>query len=199
MTNEEFIESIRLEGEEWKPVKMNQSYMVSSLGRVCSLGRVSFKNPQGADRFLKPKLLKQHKNHDGYFMLDIQVNGKRKGVSAHRLVALAFIPNPHNYDQVDHIDRDKANNKAMNLRWVNQSTNMQNRELFKYARKFKKHITKVQCFKDDVLVKEYDYLFQVKEDGFNPKGVSACCNGNRNFYHGYSWKYVFPQQSLVNQ
>ena len=44
----------------------------------------------------------------------------------HKLVALSFLPNPHNYDVIDHIDRDKTNNNVSNLRWASQSINRRN-------------------------------------------------------------------------
>jgi hypothetical protein len=52
-----------------------------------------------------------------------------KGIVVHRLVALAFIPNPNQYEIVDHIDRDRSNNSLINLRWTDMSGNSHNRSL----------------------------------------------------------------------
>ena len=41
----------------------------------------------------------------------------------HRLVAKAFIPNPHNYEQVDHINNDRSDNRVSNLRWMPRQRN----------------------------------------------------------------------------
>lgn len=52
--------------------------------------------------------------------------GLRKTMFIHRLVALAYIPNPDNKKEVDHIDQDKTNNQKDNLRWATRSENMLN-------------------------------------------------------------------------
>jgi hypothetical protein len=49
--------------------------------------------------------------------------GRRKTITRHRLVALAFIPNPHNYKEVNHKDGDKENNNVSNLEWCTKSYN----------------------------------------------------------------------------
>lgn len=51
-----------------------------------------------------------------------------KVLPVHRLVALAFIPNPENFPCVDHIDQNEFNNNSYNLRWCNHKTNMNNRK-----------------------------------------------------------------------
>ena len=74
-----------------------------------------------SDRFLK-----HCKNGDGYLAVHLYKNKKVYTKSIHRLVGQAFIPNPDNKPEVDHIDRNKSNNNVENLRWVNSSENSQN-------------------------------------------------------------------------
>ena len=73
--------------------------------------------PQG----LKNKCINRH----GYYTVGIKINGKSKSIIVHRLIAKAFIPNPDNKPQVNHIDGNKLNNSAVNLEWV---TNKENSE-----------------------------------------------------------------------
>ena len=54
--------------------------------------------------------------------------GVRKEYAVHRLVAEAFIPNPHNKAQVDHIDGDKQHNAVINLRWCTNEENQAYRD-----------------------------------------------------------------------
>ena len=79
----------------------------------------------------KGGFLKSVTHNGGYLRVGLWKDGKYKYFSVHRLVALHYIPNPHNYEQVDHIDRDRQNNSIDNLRWVNHSMNQQNTGLRK--------------------------------------------------------------------
>lgn len=60
----------------------------------------------------------------GYKRVALASNGKRKNHSIHRLVAIAFIPNPLNKPEVNHIDGIKANNHVSNLEWATRSENI---------------------------------------------------------------------------
>ena len=99
---------------EWKPIKDYEDlYMVSNTGLVKSL------------HCGKEKLLKQviRNNNYQYYFVGLLKNGKRKYFAVHRLVAMAFIHNPNNYEQVDHLDGNKLNNNVDNLEWVSPKEN----------------------------------------------------------------------------
>ena len=100
--------SERKSKEQWKASHV-KGYEVSSLGRVRN---ESTKH-----------IMRLEKEEKGYVRLSIYINGRKKHFAVHRMVALAFIPNVNNYPQIDHIDRDKSNNRVSNLRWC---TNQQN-------------------------------------------------------------------------
>jgi len=96
---------------EWKRIKNYPNYEVSNCGMVM--------NSRGW-------ILKSAFDGSGYHFVTLYKNGKKKHYSIHRLVADAFIPNPENKPQVDHIDRCKTYNHVSNLRWVTNSENQQN-------------------------------------------------------------------------
>ena len=74
----------------------------------------------------KKEPLKYYITKKGYYQLTLCHNYKKQSFLLHRLIAIHYIPNPNNYEQVDHIDRDRRNNRISNLRWVNNSMNQQN-------------------------------------------------------------------------
>lgn len=90
-------------------------YQVSNTGRVRSLnyGRTG-----------KIKVLKQGTKDNGYKVVVIYKNGKRKKYLVHRLVAQAFIPNPNNYPIINHKDENKTNNAVWNLEWCTYEYNV---------------------------------------------------------------------------
>jgi len=67
----------------------------------------------------------------GYLYARLTKDGKCKRVSVHRLVALHFIPNPKNKEQVNHIDGNRKNNKVENLEWVSNRANCSHRSVGK--------------------------------------------------------------------
>ncbi len=99
--------------EEFRICIENNNYSVSNFGRL--------RNNKTS------KIIKGYKNKQGYVMAHISDDGVGVSKSIHRFVATAFIPNPLNKIQVDHIDGNRSNNNAYNLRWATQSENQQNR------------------------------------------------------------------------
>ena len=69
----------------------------------------------------QPIKLNPYPNTKGYLMVDLST--KKRAVKLHRLVAIAFLDNPENKPQVNHIDGNKKNNNASNLEWVTNSEN----------------------------------------------------------------------------
>jgi len=97
--------------ETWKPIKDFETYEVSSEGKVRNSKTM---------RLLSPRLGGTAK----YLFVSLWKNNKEKHKTVHRLVALAFIPNPEDKPQVNHIDGVKTNNSVSNLEWVTCSENL---------------------------------------------------------------------------
>ena len=95
--------------EIWKDIEGYEGkYQVSNLGNVKSL---NYKNSG------KEQNIALCNDADGYLLVNLRLNNKVKTKRVHRLVAQAFIPNPENKPQVNHIDGNKKNNKIENLEW----------------------------------------------------------------------------------
>ena len=73
------------------------------------------------------RILKPRNNTNGYHIVGLLKDNKQKYYLIHRLIALAFIPNPDNKPSVDHIDTNSLNNNVVNLRWCSQKENSQNK------------------------------------------------------------------------
>lgn len=100
----------------WKDIEGFEGlYQVSNTGRVRSLNYLHTG---------KTKVMKQNTDKDGYRNITLKNNNKCKTYFIHRLVALAFIPNPLNLPQVNHIDENKTNNAVWNLEWCTQEYNI---------------------------------------------------------------------------
>ena len=119
--------------EEWKDIAGWEGlYQVSSEGRVRSLDRrVTQEGRAGQKAFTrlyKGKVLVGSSTPAGYQTLNLFRGGvQERTQSIHRLVAEAFIPNPDNLPQIDHISRIKTDNRVSNLRWVSAQDNCLNR------------------------------------------------------------------------
>ena len=112
--------------EEWKAIKGYEGlYEVSNLGRVKSLER-KVKHPIVREKTIKEKILKYNIDNNGYLYVTLYKDGKSKSFKVHRLVAIAFIPNPNNKPDIDHINTNKKDNRIENLRWVTKEENMSN-------------------------------------------------------------------------
>ncbi len=97
-----------------KAIEGFEDYLVTDTGQVYSLKT--------------QKYLKARKTKKGYMQVDLRKNGKRYHKYVHRLVAGAFIPNPNDFEDVDHIDFDITNNNVKNLRWLDKFENLKSQQ-----------------------------------------------------------------------
>lgn len=109
--------------EVWKDIVGYEGcYQVSNLGNVKALRRMF--TPNGATRFTKEKLANFYINKSGYVKVQMSLNSKQKSYSVHRLVAIAYLPNDQNKQEVNHKDGNKLNNVISNLEWSTRSENV---------------------------------------------------------------------------
>lgn len=113
--------------EEWKDITItNGKYQVSNHGNVKILFRYHFcgfnKSIQHV-KYTEGKLLKKVIGNRGYINYRLYVDGCKIDKQGHRLVAEAFIENPDNKLEVNHIDSNKQNNHITNLEWVTRQEN----------------------------------------------------------------------------
>jgi hypothetical protein len=175
----------------WKNIPGYERYMVSEDGSIKSL-------------IGKHKMLKTNSNSGPYDMICL---GKRYGTKTiHRLVALAFIPNPESKPQINHKDGNKRNNHFSNLEWV---TNSENRKhafetgLQKYSNEAskaasihnKKYYSKPIAMMNkttDKVEKEYNSISDAARDlgKVRTNCIVQCLKKRRPSAYGYKWKYL---------
>lgn len=153
---------------------------------------------------IKGKYIKGWINNKGYHVTGLINNyGKTDTLLIHRLVAMAFIPNPNNKPCVDHIDGNKSNNHVDNLRWVTYKENNNNPITLKrmkanYINPMKgrfgdNHFASkpVVCLSmKGEIVHEFKGVREASRDtGINRSDIGRCCNGYRKTVGGYLWKF----------
>jgi NUMOD4 motif/HNH endonuclease len=108
---------------EWRSVVGFEGiYLVSNQGHLLTQSHLT-QDKRGRFRKIKSRLRKPAKNRDGYLTCLLCNGAKIRSTSMHRLVAEAFIPNPHNLPEVEHRDRNRANNWVHNLEWISKLDN----------------------------------------------------------------------------
>lgn len=172
--------------EEWKHIKDYEGlYEVSNLGNVRSLARNTT-----SGKLLKPEL------QSGYLKVMLSKNNNKKWYSIHRLVAITFIENKENKEQVNHIDGNKINNNANNLEWVTCQENIIHsiENKLKVTKKGVEHKLSKEVYQYDLygnLIAKWGSINEgYRETGVRKSGISACCRGKVNKAGGYVWRFA---------
>lgn len=171
-------------------------YAVTNEGKVWSYNKKIF---------LKPR-----EHTKGYMRVMLFNNGNRKDYYIHRLVAEAFLPNPNNNPEIDHINSNRADNRLCNLRWVtkkeNRNTEHHIKALSKSLKEGKtqpganngKAIAIIQCDENGNFIRKWDYIRQAaKELNLNSKYISLCCKRKIKQTKGHYFRYF--QKSEVSK
>ena len=116
--NEKYI----IEHTEWFNIPHYNLYKISKSGLVKRVHSVITAS-NGTIRTIREHIMRTKVNKNGYVCLTLSENGIQKGEFIHVLLAKTFIPNPHNYPVVNHIDENPSNNSLDNLEWCNYKQN----------------------------------------------------------------------------
>lgn len=159
--------------------------------KVFPNGNVMKKSGEG---FIKP-----HKEISGYMSVTLMINGSRKRIYVHRLVAMVYLDNAKKLPSINHKDGNKSNNNIDNLEWTNQSDNLKHavktgllKTVFSSDNqpKIRKHISVDQFTKDGVFIKtHYSIVDASRETGIKAQGINATCVGREKSAGGFIWKY----------
>lgn len=153
------------------------------------------------------KPLKPNINKRGYKYVVFCVNGRTKTVQVHRIIALTFVPNPNNYDIVNHLDGNKLNNKASNFEWTTHHGNVEHAKhiLHSYKSGLDNHNTKpIQAFDKTTNELRYEFISLAEASQYfapvdssyqklrhiqNVISQVANRRKGRKTYKGYIWQY----------
>lgn len=183
--------------EIWQPVKGYEGlYEVSNLGRIKSLNY----NHTGKEKILKPA-----NNGWGYLQIVLCRDGKVKHFKVHRLVAIAFLPNPEGLPEVNHKDENKSNNCVENLEWCDVKYNINYGSRNEKSAAAQSKPVEASRFSD---FREIEFRFtstrEADRNGYFSSSVSACCRccycreGN-NKYKGLYWRYADESKNAIMQ
>lgn len=169
------------ENEIWIDIEGYEGlYQVSNYGNVRSL---NYK------RTGKSKILKQQKHKSGYLKVNLYINGSMRTYLVHRLVCEAFIDNPENKPEVNHVDGNKGNNAIDNLEWTTRSENQihawnnglkeNTRSVVKQSLFLAQDACKrsVKCITTNII---YESISEAELlTGICHQNIGKCCNGSR--------------------
>lgn len=194
--------------ENWRPIKgFEDKYEVSDKGNVRSL---SYRNTDTTN------VLTPVADRKGYLMVGLCRNCKMKWEKVHRLVASAFIPNPKEKPQVNHINGNKADNRSENLEWVTARENL----IHAYKSGLKQGSVEYgkmlgESQKDALIARNKEntkpviatnlktgekILFESAAEvervlGINHASVPRVCKGKQKAAKGYSFRYADQEEA----
>ena len=162
---------------KWKFIDgFENYYLISDSGNIWSLR---------GGRMLKPKI-----DRYGYEVVALSVNGKSHHRTVHRLVAQAFVPNPHNLPTVNHINEDKTDNRATNLEWMSVVDNDNHGTRNERMADTKSRLPVEQVLSDGTVISYKGVKDASRKTGINRCCIALCCKNIRRTAGGYKWRYA---------
>lgn len=160
--------------EVWKDIKGYEGkYQVSSLGNVKSLNY---------HREGREKELTQCVDTDGYMVVLLYKDGRKKTCKVHRLVAEAFLSNDNGLPSINHKDENKRNNSVDNLEFCTVG----------YNNRYSKEVPVLQCDLSGNVIREWNSIKAASDElSLKRSNIGACCRryGKNKSAGGYTWRY----------
>lgn len=186
--------------ERWKDIDGYEGfYQVSTFGNVRSIARTircdSSRWGVGRNITIKSRNLLLATKDNGYLIATLSIHGKHRSHYVHRLVANAFIENPENKGEVNHMDGNKKNNRQDNLEW---NTRLQN-TTHAYETglnsgpppPIKRSVAKIAL--DGSVVKVYPSIKEAAQEHGGKcyaSRICECCLGKRKTFRKHRWEHV---------
>lgn len=176
----------------WKKIEKYPYYFVNEYGEIKQKSHILI-DTMGRKRFIKENKVTQRLDKDGYWRVMLTAGlQKPKNIPTHRLVAMAFIPNPNNLPCINHINENKQDNRVENLEWCNVAYNNNYGNRLKRVRKtaIRNHGKKVVAVKDNIFY-YFDSISQAAEKlNLNQSNISSCLSKRLNNTGGYEFKHL---------
>ena len=177
-----------MEAEVWKIIPDYEKYEASNLGKI---------------RNAKTKILRkqQEDKMNGYYRIGLYNESKLKRVSVHRMIGFTFIPeNPHNHPTIDHINQNRKDNRAVNLRWASylEQNQPENKlPLTKPRITCARSVNRIDSETDEIL-QTYEssaeagrwVVAEGSTKSTNPRDITAVCRGKQKTAYGFGWSYA---------
>lgn len=181
-----------MNNELWKDIEGYEGlYQVSNLGNVKSLEKKIVRS-SGRNYIAKEKILKKDKCR-GYLRVSLIKNKKQIHKLVHRLVAEAFIPNPKNYNEINHKDENKLNNCVDNLEWCTRKYNSNYGTRCLRISKNRRNKKKINQYDlNGNFIKTWNSAVDIRNyyNAYNTGHITKCCQGIYKQMYGYRWEYA---------
>lgn len=134
------------------------------------------------------KPLSSHDNGRGYLIVGVMVNGKNSSKAVHRLVAEAWLENPDNLEEVNHIDCDKLNNHVSNLEWCTRGYNIE--YTYKNNGRSATGTNNARCKVDENIVREVCKLLVDGKSSAEIRDLGYSYGMVRNIKRRENWTHI---------